>query len=128
MRVFAWREVREAIDHSTAGGQSLHLHRVIPDRRAAPRCFVAAVDRGEFIAHLYDLDRERLVATARRLGVQNVYVDRDRTPTQHIDLCGGPLWAAVRALVAGERERFDSMWSELKERLRAESLTAAATD
>jgi hypothetical protein len=47
MRTFQALEVDEALAHAKAGGQSLHLHRIIVDRRKAPRCFVAAVDRGE---------------------------------------------------------------------------------
>lgn len=95
MKTFQCREVEEAIAHAGRGGQALHLHRVIPDRRAAPRCFVAAVDRGEDIAHLFDLDEVRLVATARRLGVRVVKIDRPGTARQHVDLCGGPLRKAI---------------------------------
>lgn len=103
MRVFAERDVEEAIAHAAAGGQALHLHAIIPDRRRAPRCFVAAVDRGEPIAHLFDRDRERLTRTAGRLGVKVVYVDRDGTDGQHIDLCAGPLRKAL-ALVENPAE------------------------
>lgn len=88
-------EIDEALTHAAAGGQSLHLHRIIVDRNRAPRCFVAAVDRGEDIAHLFDLDEVRLVATAKRLGVRVVYIDRAGTARQHIDLCGAPLRKAV---------------------------------
>lgn len=95
MKVFNCLKIDEALAHAAAGGQALHLHRIIPDRQRAPRCFVQAVDRGEDIAHLFDLDRDRLVATARRLGVRVVHIDRDGTDRQHIDLCGGPLKKAV---------------------------------
>jgi hypothetical protein len=101
VKVFTCLEIDEALAHAAGGGQALHLHRIIPDRKAASRCFVAAVDRGEDIAHLFDLDRGRLVATAKRLGVKVVYVDRDGTDRQHIDLCGGPLRKA-KALATSE--------------------------
>lgn len=95
MRKFACLEIDEVLAHAAAGGQALHLHRIIVNRSKAPRCFVAAVDRGEDIAHLFDLDRDRLVETARRLGVRVVYVDRDGTARQHVDLCGAPLRKAL---------------------------------
>jgi hypothetical protein len=91
MRCFSQYEVEEAIAHAAAGGQALHLHRIILDRELAPRCFVRAVDKGEDIAHLFDTDLGRLVFTARRLGVRVVAVEREGTPRQHIDLCGAPL-------------------------------------
>lgn len=91
MKTFFQNQLREALAHAEAGGQAIHLHRVIPDRKRAPRCFVAAVDRGEFIAHLFDRDECRLRATARRLGVRVIVIDRAGRPEQHIDLCGMPL-------------------------------------
>ena len=57
--------------------------------------FVAAVDRGEDIVHLFDLDEARLVATARNLGVRVIVVERPASPRQHIDLCGAALRRAV---------------------------------
>jgi hypothetical protein len=81
---FPCRDVEEAVAYAKSGGQALHTHQIIMDRARAPRCFVAAVDRGEDIAHLFDLDEVRLIATARRLGVR-----------QHIDLCGSPLRKAL---------------------------------
>lgn len=73
----------------------MHIHRFIVDRQKAPRCFVAAVDRGEDIAHLFDLDKLRLKATARRLGVRVVMIDREDTLRQHVDLVGQPLRRAL---------------------------------
>lgn len=95
MKKFTQGQVDAALAYALSGGQALHLHRIIVDRTKAPRCFVAAVDRGEDIAHLFDLDRERLIRTAKNLGVKVVYVDRDRTLSQHIDLCAGPLRKAI---------------------------------
>lgn len=95
MKKFDCMELREAISHASDGGQSLHLHRIIVDRRRAPACFVRAVDRGENIAHLFDQDVDRLRATARRLGVRVIVVEKEGTLDQHVDLCGGPLKKAL---------------------------------
>jgi prepilin-type N-terminal cleavage/methylation domain-containing protein/prepilin-type processing-associated H-X9-DG protein len=95
MKKFDEIEVKEAVDYAAAGGQALHLHQIIPDRKKAPRCFVSAVDRGEDIAHLFDRDTERLKATARRLGVRVIFIHREGTDRQHIDLCAGPLKKAI---------------------------------
>lgn len=114
MRVFFTLEVDEAIAHAAAGFQALHLHRIIPDRRRAPRCFVAAVDRGEPIAHLFDQDRLRLLATVRKLGVREVYVHRDGTPRQHVDLVGGPLKKAYALLDADQADKLAAVLASLK--------------
>lgn len=95
MRKFAARDVVAAKLHAVDGGQALHLHRAIPDRRRAPAAFVVAVDRGEWIAHLFDRDAARLRATAARLGVRRVVVERPGQPGQHVDLCGMPLRRAI---------------------------------
>ena len=85
------REVDEAVAYAAAGGQALHVHNIIVDKTLAPRCFVAAVERGEDITHLFDQDRARLERTVRHLGVRVVVVERAGTPDQHVDLCGVPL-------------------------------------
>ena len=95
MKRFEWREIHEAYAYAAAGGQALHCHRIIPDPDRAPECFVRAVRGGGEIAHLFDLNLDRLVATARSLGVRVIYVDAERTPRQHIDLCGAPLRRAL---------------------------------
>lgn len=91
MKAFSEREVAAAKAHALAGGQALHLHRIIANPRTAPQVFKRAVARGEAIAHLFDADRGRLETTARRLGVRVVRVEHPGTPRQHVDLCGGPL-------------------------------------
>lgn len=96
MKRFTMRELEDAIAHAAAGGVALHTHRFIGDRKKAPRCFVAAVDRGEDIAHLFDMNEVRLCATARRLGVRVIVVERSGTNRQHIDLCGAPLRKALK--------------------------------
>lgn len=91
MKLFTCYYVDEAIEYAKSGGQALHTHRIIVDYDKAPRCFVQAVERGEDIAHLFDLDSARLIKTARKLGVRVIYIDREGTERQHIDLCGVPL-------------------------------------
>ena len=71
----------------------MHLHTFITPK--APRCFKEAIARGEKIAHLFDLDTERLSKTARALGVRVCFIDGRGTPRQHIDLCGMPLKKAL---------------------------------
>lgn len=94
MKIFQQRQVEEAKQHALAGGQALHLHRIIGDWDKAPACFKRAINRGEDIAHLFDQDEVRLVATVKRLGVKVVVVEHAGTPRQHVDLCGGPLTKA----------------------------------
>ena len=57
-------------------------------RRAdTPKCFKGRQE----IAHLFDQDKTRLIATVKRLGVRVVKVEREGEEGQHIDLCGKPL-------------------------------------
>ena len=93
MKAFSARELWEAIEHAVQGNQALHLHSILT--ADAPSCFVAAVNRGEPIAHLFDQKVERLTATARRLGVRVIVIEHQNTDRQHIDLCGAPLRKAI---------------------------------
>ncbi len=102
MKRFTQWQIDDALAHAAAGHQALHTHRIIMDYDRAPRVFVQAVDRGEDIAHLFDRDELRLVATARQLGVRVIFVDRAGTNRQHIDLCGAPLWRALFLCELGE--------------------------
>lgn len=95
MKHFVMREVEAAIRYSAVGGQALHTHRIIVDWEKAPACFRSAVERGENIAHLFDRDVVRLVATAKKLGVRVILVERRGQEGQHIDLCGAPLRKAL---------------------------------
>jgi len=102
IRLFGHAEIREAKAHAAAGGQALHVWQ--PTRvgwPGAPRVFRRAATAGESWAHLYDADIERLIETARRLGVLRVVVHRAGQPGQHVDLCGRPLRRAMSQ--AGER-------------------------
>lgn len=104
MKVFTDWEAEEAWDHAEAGGQALHLHKIIVDRRKAPACFVRAVDNDEYIAHLFDMDATRLEATVRSLGVKVVLIERPGRRGQHVDLCGGPLRKAIAIANKAHRE------------------------
>ena len=92
MKVFGPREIREALAHSAMGHQALHRHRFLGAR--PPACFRRDVDRGLYIGHLFDWNRERLEGTARHLGVRRVVVEDIGRPRQHVDLCGAPMRAA----------------------------------
>jgi hypothetical protein len=87
MKSFEQRDIAGALAHAKAGGQALHLCSRSFVSRSAPAVFRNA----ECFAHLFDGDRARLVATAKRLGVLCVIVDRDGEPGQHVDLAGRPL-------------------------------------
>lgn len=77
--------------HIKAGGQALELwDKSFTLHPRAPRCF-----RGKNFAKLYDQDEARLIATARRLGVRVIKVDRPGQEYQHIDLVGVPMRKAI---------------------------------
>lgn len=86
-------ELKEAANHAAQGGQALHLHRIVFD--SSPLCFRRAVSKGEYIAHLFDQNVVRLIATARRFGVRVLKLEKRDTGYQHIDLCGKPLQRAL---------------------------------
>jgi hypothetical protein len=96
MKLFRMRHVKQAEEYALAGGQALHLHRIIVDRDRAPRCFVRDVDAGLDIAHLFDQDEARLRKTVKKLGVNVIVVEHGGKPGQHVDLCGGPLKKAIK--------------------------------
>lgn len=79
MTLFARRNVLAAYRHAEAGGQAVYMRR----NKTADR------------AWLIDHDVERLMATARRLGVRSVQVSRAFLPGQYIALTGGPLDRAL---------------------------------
>lgn len=89
MKTFTSRQINEAIAFAKAGGQALHLHRFITSK--APNCFKRDVANGGNIAHLFDLNKQRLIKTCRSLGIRVIHIDREGTDKQHIDLCGKPL-------------------------------------
>jgi hypothetical protein len=93
VKIFQQRELQDAFAHVAAGGQALHLMSGLFAylRRDTPRCFKGRAQ----IAHLFDQDRDRLISTARKLGVRVIKVERDGARGQHIDLCGQPLNRAI---------------------------------
>lgn len=95
MKHFPMQEIEEAQGYAALGGQALHTHRIIVNRRTAPRCFLREVDAGRDIAHLFDRDVDRLKETALKLGVNIIVVEREGQLGQHIDLCGAPLRKAL---------------------------------
>lgn len=87
---------REALALAERGGQALHVW----DPRTQPGQLARApaIFRGQYPwAHLIDHNFDRLVTTARRLGVRRTVVGREGGRGQHIDLCAGPLRRAVAA-------------------------------
>ncbi|RRJ96809.1 hypothetical protein Ga0100231_023875 [Opitutaceae bacterium TAV4] len=89
IRIFQERELLAAYACAAEGDQALHLMSGLYAyiRKDTPTCFK---NRRE-IAHLFDQNKERLIATAKRLGVRVIRVEREGTASQHIDLCGKPL-------------------------------------
>jgi len=79
--------------HAMAGGQALHLWepKDYPDHRKAPLVF----RNSPLWAHLFDQDLVRLKETCETSRVRVVVADRVGTPSQHIDLCAGPLERAL---------------------------------
>jgi len=107
MKIFPQSDLEAAYAFAMAGGQALHLHRLVPV--SAPQCFRRDVEAGRWVAHLLDQDAMRLVRTAKRLGVRIALVEGLGTKRQHIDLCGAPLRRAreeaeAEAVLAGEVE------------------------
>ncbi len=101
MKRFDWRQLPEALSYAASGEQAIHLHRFLGSSVSAPGCFVRAVRTGGWMAHLFDANEARLVATAKRLGVRVIRVERRGTPKMHIDLCSGPLRKALAEAEGG---------------------------
>ena len=94
MKLFQEGQAREAIDHALNGGQSLHVW--TPPKGGwpgAPKCFMKNRERW---GHLLDQNMDRLVSTARSLGVRRIVVAQLDRRTQHVDLCGKPLQEAIK--------------------------------
>lgn len=93
MKLFQQRELKGAYAYAEMGGQALH---VISGTYAYLRPGTPAVfKKQDQIAHLIDNNVERLMATARRLGVRVIKVERPQRTGQHIDLCRKPLERAI---------------------------------
>jgi hypothetical protein len=89
IKLFQHNEAEAAMDFADNGGQALHLWKPFArDWPEAPFCFKRSASEW---GHLCDMDVDRLVSTARSLGVVVIVVSRRGMRGQHIDLCGGPL-------------------------------------
>lgn len=91
MKIFFQREIKQAYQYAETGGQALHLCSVSFAGASAPRVFRT----GDQFAHLFDQDLDRLVKTARVLGVRKIVPQHVGTERQHVDLCRGPLERAI---------------------------------
>lgn len=102
MKRFEERQIKEAYEHAKQGGQALHMMggRYAYLRPDTPSCFKGRRE----IAHLFDQSVGRLTATARKLGVRVIKVERLGTHAQHIDLCGKPLERAIELAKQDEWE------------------------
>jgi hypothetical protein len=86
VRWFAWRAVREALDHGRAGG--IALHRFRHDLRPF------GLGAFEPACHMLSADRAALVAFGARFGLRPAWLEppRPRRPDiWHFDLFGGAL-------------------------------------
>lgn len=87
------KDYRRALADAAQGKQALFLHVWYGDQKA-PACF-----RGmNKIGKLFDQNKERLIATAKRFGVRVIKVDHDGDAYQHVDLIGRPLARAIEEL------------------------------
>ncbi len=88
-----------ALEAARRGRQALHVWRANHIPSTAPDCFRRAWP-GPW-AHLLDTDADRLRATARRLGIRQVFLHHEgRGQWQHVDLCGLPLAKAIGTALA----------------------------
>ena len=90
MKLFEERQLLQAYEYAKTGGQALHLFSDPGVYPGCPNCF----KRSREAAHLIDYNLDRLIVTARRLGVRVIKVGRKGQRGQHIDLYGKPLQKA----------------------------------
>ena len=98
VKLFLFKDILTAFEYVAQGGQALHVwnpprvngRSVYPEPKV-PECFAQAATWG----HLIDDDADRLIRTARRLGVRRIVVSRAGKRGQHIDLCRAPLRRAI---------------------------------
>ncbi|HUX16767.1 MAG TPA: hypothetical protein VMW52_09870 [Phycisphaerae bacterium] len=88
MKLFPTKDIKGAMAYAAAGRQALHMMTGEWAKGwGGPQCFRKARE----FAHLFDQNADRLIGTARRLGVRQVVVSERGTHRQHVDLCGRPL-------------------------------------
>lgn len=100
MKQFESRELDRAILYAMSGGQALHVH---PFTQSGHRTFRKYTEA----AHLFDQNTDRLVKTAKKLGVRVINIEHAGTNKQHIDLCAGPLQKAKESCNQPEEEKQD---------------------
>ena len=88
MKQFEMKDLKTAKDYSLQGFQALHIHTL----NAGHPLF----RRYSKIGHLFDMNKITLIATAKRLGVRIIKVEREGETEQHIDLCGKPFEKAMK--------------------------------
>lgn len=93
MKMFSWKEIKEARAYARDGNQALHVY---PSKMVHAPDAPAVFKRHSTWAHLFDMDKIRLIVTAQELGVRVIKVEREGTDRQHIDLCGKPLERAIQ--------------------------------
>ena len=94
MKIFRQRELKEAIAHALEGHQALHLHRIIVNRGAAPKCFVRDVDAGNAGKMPFE---DRVLAYLREHdGQGKTYEDAAKA----IGICEAAIYVAVANLEA----------------------------
>lgn len=99
---FGKHENEEAVAHAKSGGVALHVYEPsheLRSRKTTPRAF----KRNRLWAHLFDLNKERLMKLAKKLGVRRIYIHHEGTNRQHVDLCGSPLIRAIDMSLVAER-------------------------
>lgn len=89
MKLFAAKEIRQAVAYAQTGETAIHLHCIVFPN--SPTCFKSAVIRGEWIAHVFSQDAELLKEIARRSGIRVICLEHEGSPRQHIDFCGRAL-------------------------------------
>lgn len=89
MKLFFSNQLPEALAYSLSGETAVHLHRIVFSR--SPACFKRSVKQGYPIAHVFSQDAELLRELAVRSGIRVVYIDKEGTARQHLDMCSNPL-------------------------------------
>lgn len=89
MKVFVQSDLHAAMTYARHGGLAIHLHFIV--FADSPQCFKRDVAAGLPIAHVFHSDSEFLRRLAKSIGINKVYIDREGSTRQHLDVCGTPL-------------------------------------
>lgn len=104
LRMFEERQIKDAWTWAAKGNQALHRMRAKPWPHI-PKCFRDA----KWWGHLFDTNTERLIRTAKELGVKRVRIHQKGTPKQHVDLYGRPLEHAIKKATINHEEVYDEV-------------------